>query len=236
MICRVSQRTIKAARVPAERIAVYGEFGGGNFGNDASLDALLRILGGWGYDISKIFCFCRGPEVVSDTFGMRALRIRGRNPSRRLGPFRWMLSWLQKLRDLVRMCVLAGDFSIVVVPGTGIVEDGVGTWGVPFDLFCLAMACNLRKTKLLVLCVGAGLPRNWLTRLFYRHFLRAASFRSFRDKYSKGAATALGVETAGDHVYADLAMGLPVPQPRWPASSPSVGSRPAVASRPNRQR
>ena len=137
--------------LPARQIAVYGEFGGGNFGNDASLLALLGMLQSNGYPPRDLTCFCRGPENASRWLGVQALRISGRNPSRRLGRFRWLLRWLELIRDIGRMTRLVGGYSLIIVPGTGIVEEGVGAWKTPFDLFCLAVACKVRRRSLVVL-------------------------------------------------------------------------------------
>ena len=211
-------------RVPAdgqaslERIAVYGEFGGGNFGNDASLDGLLRVLAACGYAAGELMCFSRGPEVVRDVHGVPGARIGGRNPSRRLGRFQVLASWLERLRDLFRMWYLVGPFRIVIVPGTGIVEDGVSSWSIPLDLFWLALACRLRSTQLVLVCVGVGVPRKRVTRFFFRSFLRGATYRSYRDQQSKRAAAAMGVAVDRDAVYADLAFGLP----RGNLSSPTT--------------
>ena len=192
---------------PTQRIAVYGEFGGGNIGNDASLGSLLSRLQGWGHDPSGMLCLCRGPESVAESYGMQADRIGGRNPSRRLGRFSGTISWLEKVRDLFRMAALMGGVDVVLVPGTGIVEEGVRAWSMPYDLYCLGLACRLRSTKLVVLCVGASVPRSRLTQLFFRGFLRAADYRSFRDEHSKRAAVNMGVPAHADPVYTDLVLG-----------------------------
>ena len=192
---------------PTQRIAVYGEFGGGNFGNDASLESLLSRLNGWGHDPSGLLCLCRGPESVAESYGMRAERICGRNPSRRLGRFKGMVSWLEKIRDLFRMVALMAGVDVVLVPGTGIVEGGVLAWSMPYDLYCLGLACRLRGTKLVVLCVGTSVPRSRLTQFFFRGFLRAADYRSFRDEHSKRAAVYMGVPAHADPVYTDLVLG-----------------------------
>lgn len=210
MIRRDSSGMRRDGRIGPRRIAVYGEFGGGNFGNDASLDGLLRLLEACGYPAGEVTCFSRGPDVVSDVYGMPGVRISGRNPSRRLGRLRGLVSWAERLRDLFRMRSLVGAFSHVIVPGTGIVEDGVSAWSMPLDLFWLALACRLRGTRLVVVCVGVGVPRSPLIRYFFRYFLRSASYRSYRDQQSKRAAASIGVAVEGDPVYADLAFGLPM--------------------------
>ena len=182
MINRGLNRVLAEGQVGPGGVAVYGEFGVGNFGNDASLDGRLRILEGCGYPPREVTCFCCGPAVVNKTHGMPAVRIAGRNPSRRLGRFRGGIRWLEKLRDLLRMMVLVRPFRYVVIPGTGIVEEGVSTWSMPFDLFVLALVCRVQRTRLVIECVGVGVPRSRLARFFFRFFLGNASYRSYRDE------------------------------------------------------
>ena len=122
------------------------------------------------------------------------------------------------------MTRLVGGYSLIIVPGTGIVEEGVGAWKTPFDLFCLAVACKVRRRSLAVVCVGATVPSRGLTRFFYRFFLDAADYRSYRDQLSRGAATELGVRADHDPVYADLAYSLSVSSDRGPrAGEVAVG-------------
>ncbi len=197
--------------VDGSRVAVYGEFGWGNFGNDASLGALLDLLSPHGYLPSELTCFCRVPEATTREFGVRAVFLKGRTPSRHLGRAGWIVRWAEKVRDLGLMVHRAGAYDLIVVPGTGIFEDSMGlsSWDTPFDLFCLGVACRLRRTRLAYLCVGGGNPRTPLARYFFRTALSAATYRSFRDPMSRARAVQWGVAAEDDHVYPDIAFRLP---------------------------
>jgi polysaccharide pyruvyl transferase WcaK-like protein len=151
------------------------------------------------------------PEPTRREFGVRAVYLKGRRPSRHLGKVGWILRWAEKVRDLGLMIHRAGTYDLIVVPGTGIFEDSMGlsSWDTPFDLFCLGVACRLRGTRLVYVCVGGGNPRTPLARVFFRTALSSATYRSFRDAMSRDRAVTWGVPAENDKVYPDIVFCLP---------------------------
>ncbi|CAM5698677.1 hypothetical protein [Streptomyces afghaniensis 772] [Streptomyces afghaniensis] len=108
---------------------------------------------------------------------------------------------------------------VVIVPGMGVLEATLPLrpWGFPYSLFLLCASGRLLRTRVALVGVGADAIGDRPTRALVRWSARLAAYRSYRDALSRDAMRAMGVDTARDEVYPDLAFALPTP----PASAPS---------------
>lgn len=108
---------------------------------------------------------------------------------------------------------------MAIVPGMGVLEATLPLrpWGFPYSLFLLCASGRLFGTRVALVGVGAAAIGNRPTRALVRWSARLADYRSYRDALSRDAMRAMGVDTARDEVYPDLAFALPTP----PASAPS---------------
>lgn len=194
-------------------IAVFGFFGCGNLGNDASLESMLLLLRDKRPD-ARIFCICPLPDVVTGDFGLDTVSIRLPKPER-------VARILDRL--LLRIPGMAANFiqailyirkaGVLVVPGTGILDDfGERPTGLPFDVFKWCLAARLMGTRIAFVSIGAGPIRNRLSRWLMTGAARMADYRSYRDTGSREFMESAGVNTSRDAMYPDLAFKLPLPQ------------------------
>lgn len=189
------------------KVALFGMFGVGNLGNEASLDAALRGLRAHAPGAEPL-AICPAPEAATRLHGVPAVpttaSFTGRI-ARRLPVLRDLPAWLHALRTL-------RGVRLFVVPGTGILDDfGTGPRGLPYDLLRWCAAARLRGARVVFVSVGAGpIHHPWSRRLMTRA-VRLAGYRSFRDPGSKAYMAACGCDTARDEVEPDLVFGLPLP-------------------------
>ncbi len=206
---------------PPVRLGIWGVFGRGNFGNEATLAAFLDWLDPAEYEP---VLFCEDPDRAAATHGVPARRLGspadargGPKPVRAAGT---AVNRLLLLRGAVRA---ARSVDAVVVAGTGGLERyGSGAFGTPFEIWALGRACALTGRPFVLLDVGVErLPRR-LARLFVGDAGRVAAYRSYRDAASRSSMVANGLPAAGtDPVVTDLAFGLR-PERAPDATQPTV--------------
>lgn len=209
---RPRHRRSATAQKGRDAIAIFGLFGCGNLGNDASLEAMLSLLRDKRPQ-TRVFCICRKPAIVSQTFGIEAVPIRR---EKRPGLARAIDRLLLRMPGMA-----AGFFSalrtirkagVVVVPGTGILDDfGDRPAGMPFDIFRWCLAARLMGTRIAFVSIGAGPIGNRLSRWLMTRAAGMADYRSYRDVASLEFLGNAGVDTHRDGLYPDLAFSLPVP-------------------------
>lgn len=200
----------------SKRLTLFGNFGPGNFGNDATLKTILHHLRQHFPD-AKIMCICTDPEAVTSSSKIASAPIRqvfvsqrpARNPIVRacrllfigipLELYRWIMCFIT-LREV----------DALIIPGTGLLTDAYGLvhWG-PYSIFQWSLAAKLSGCKLLFISVGAGPLYGRLGRYFVKVALALADFRSYRDADSRECLDSIGVATADDHVSPDLVFSLP---------------------------
>ncbi|MGB7601108.1 MAG: polysaccharide pyruvyl transferase family protein, partial [Candidatus Sulfotelmatobacter sp.] len=207
-------RTSAAAR--GQKIAFFGHFGRGNFGNESTLQAMLCHLRRLAPD-AEFNCICTGPETVSATYGIKA------EPSRSTIVKQWILR--NRRARLWRKLVVGipsemyrwwkGPRSLwgseaLIVPGTGVLTDAFTLleWG-PYDMFRWAVTAKLCRCKLLFVSIGAGPIYSLRGRILVRAALFLADFRSYRDESTRQYLKGIGFKTGADPVYPDLAFSLP---------------------------
>ncbi|WP_306320215.1 MULTISPECIES: polysaccharide pyruvyl transferase family protein [unclassified Streptomyces] len=204
------------------RVGVFGLLGSGNLGNDGSLEAVLHYLRAEHPD-AIVDALCGGPEIVTARYGIPATRLhwnRGEYATAsRVGAL--ASKGVGKLVDIARTAAWVRRHDVVIVPGMGVLEATLPLrpWGFPYSLFLLCASGRLFGTKVALVSVGAAKIRVPATRALVRWSARLAAYRSYRDTQSRDAMRAMGVNTARDAVYPDLAFALPTP-----GATPDVGT------------
>ncbi|WP_330329171.1 polysaccharide pyruvyl transferase family protein [Streptomyces sp. NBC_00536] len=205
------------------RVGVFGLLGSGNLGNDGSLEAVLGYLRAAHPD-AAVDALCGGPEAVTARFGIPATRLhwyRGEyRTASRAGSV--VAKGLGKAIDAVRTASWVRRHDVVIVPGMGVLEATLPLrpWGFPYALFLLCASGRLFGTRVALVSVGAAAIGNRPTRALVRWSARLAHYRSYRDAPSRDAMRAMGVDTARDEVYPDLAFSLPALPGRGPDEVP----------------
>jgi polysaccharide pyruvyl transferase WcaK-like protein len=136
-----------------------------------------------------------------------------------------LLGGPNRLLYLARARRVARSFDVIIVPGTGILDDFGERWkDMPYTLFNWGLACRLAGTPLAFVNIGAGPILHPVSRRLMTAAARMARYRSYRDAQSKRYMTGLGLIRPADRVTPDLAFRLPLPQAR-PAPA---GERPMI--------
>ena len=197
-----------------QRVGLFGLLGAGNVGNDGSLEAVLDYLRAEHPD-AVLDCLCSGPRVVAARYGIPTTPLYWYYARQRAarGPAAAVLKLAGKVRDAGRVLRWVRRFDVVIVPGTGVLENTlpVRPWGFPFSLFLLCVGARLSGTKVALVNVGSNVIHQRSVRFLYRTSARLAHYRSFRDELSRDAMRDMGVDTTGDDIYPDLVFALPVP-------------------------
>lgn len=192
-------RRRKARHERPARIALVGQFGIQNFGNEASLDMALALLQRDPAALQVVVA--EEPDVVAKERNVAVEYLT--DPA---APRGGVAGLVGKLRDLRWAWRIVGSVDGVVIPGTGILEgQSVHTGAIPLTLFWYALAARARMTPFLLLSVGVDgrgpAPARWL----FRWTLRLATYVSVRDDGSARAAVSLGARRP--EVIPDLVLG-----------------------------
>ncbi len=207
------------------RVGVFGLLGSGNLGNDGSLEAVLGYLRA-DHPEAVVDALCGGPEVVTARYGIPATRLhwyRGEyRTASRAGAV--AAKGLGKVVDAFRTAAWVRRHDVVIVPGMGVLEATLPLrpWGFPYALFLLCASGRLTGARVALVGVGAAPIGNRATRALVRWSARLATYRSYRDALSRDAMRAMGVDTARDEVYPDLAFALPTPRADTPPDPPGT--------------
>ncbi|GAA1946079.1 polysaccharide pyruvyl transferase family protein [Streptomyces durmitorensis] len=213
---------IVASETPV-RVGVFGLLGSGNLGNDGSLEAVLGYLRAE-HPEAVVDALCGGPEVVAARYRIPATRLHWYRGEYRTASRAGAIAGkgLGKLVDVVRTAAWVRQHDVVIVPGMGVLEATLPLrpWGFPYSLFLLCASGRLVGTRVALVGVGAAAIGNRSTRALVRWSARLATYRSYRDALSRDAMRAMGVDTARDEVYPDLAFALPAPPAGTPSGQP----------------
>jgi polysaccharide pyruvyl transferase WcaK-like protein len=213
-------------RAPAAtRVGLFGLLGSGNIGNDASVESVLTYLKADHSDVIPD-AMCKGPEGLREQYGIVAIPLNWyqKYEKQASGVTAIALKTLGKGVDVFRTASWVRQHDVVIVPGTGILEATLPQrpWGMPYAMFLLCASGRLFRTKVALVSVGAGHIDQRLTRWLLISAARLAFYRSYRDAGSRDAIQQQGVDTKRDHVYLDLAFGIP-PLPYEPGDPQTVG-------------
>ena len=209
----------------APKVGLLGLLGSGNSGNDASMESVLAYLREAHPD-AVVDALCGGPERVRASYGIDAAPLfwYQRFEERKIGAQAVFLKMLGKGMDTVRIASWMRRHDAVIVPGAGALETTLPqrAWGFPYALFVVTTSGKLLGTKVALVSVGADLINKRATRWLSNATARLASYRSYRDAYSRDAMRQRGIDTSSDRVYPDLVFGVPVP-PYEPGDPQLVG-------------
>lgn len=211
----VSKTNVKRERpATAPRVGLFGHLGACNIGNDASMEVVLGYLRE-NYPDAVIDAMCPGPQRVSDQHGIGGTLMvwSQKYEQRASGLMAVALKIAGKGIDVARTASWVRRHDVVIVPGAGVLEASLPLWpwGMPYAMFLLSGYGKLFRTKVALVCVGAGAINKRATRLLSNAAARLAYYRSYRDAGAREALSRRGVDTTCDHVYADLTFVLPVP-------------------------
>ena len=197
------------------RVALLGDFGGGNIGNDASLAAALQLVWRLEPDAAAITCFCPRPQEIADRFGIHARPIHAQRPNGGIfaSPVGRALRVPYRGGDVWRALRIMGSFDALVVPGTGILDDygGAPPSGWPLTLATWLLAARLRGVRTALLDIGVGPLEHPASRQLARVVAHTADYRSYRDAGSRNFLVSLGLDVASDAVVPDIVFSLPAP-------------------------
>lgn len=186
-----------------KRIGLFGNFGTGNFGNEASLEAMIVFLRQTQPE-AELTCVCFDPERVQRDHGIAAVSIAWSGPS---------LLFLGKFANWIHAFRIVRKFDVLIMPGTGILCDFCSLpSGIPYALFRWCLAAKLCGTCVAFVSVGAGPIYHPISRWLIKRAASMARYRSYRNKFSKEFARSLGLHTANDPIYPDIAFRLPSPR------------------------
>jgi len=200
----------------APKVSLFGHFGGGNFGNESTLQAMLCQLREVA-PVGRISCICSFPEIVAAEYNIaampiaRALFAPWKSPNRVVKLLRKLLMGVpsEGYRWLCGIRMLWGT-DIFAVVGTGLLTDAFSLegWG-PYSTFKWTFLAKLCRCRVCFVSVGAG-PLNRATgRFLVRWALRLADFRSYRDRATQEYVASIGVRAYEDRICPDLAFSLP---------------------------
>jgi polysaccharide pyruvyl transferase WcaK-like protein len=209
----------------ARKVGLFGLLGSGNSGNDASMQAVLTYLREAHPD-AIVDALGGGPEQVTAQYGIDAAPLfwYQKFEKRKSGASAVVLKVLGKGIDTVRIASWVRRHDAVIVPGAGALETTLPqkAWGFPYALFMLSASGRLFGTKVALVSVGADLINKRATRWLSDATARLASYRSYRDAYSRDAMRQRGVDISSDQVYPDLVFAIPTP-PYEPGDPQLVG-------------
>jgi polysaccharide pyruvyl transferase WcaK-like protein len=216
------------------RIAFWGNFGTGNWGNECTLQAIVYNARAWVPD-AELLCVCTEPTDTEARHGLRSFPIShvrrqlgermGKRPSLPARFFR--RAWLEAL-EWAKTFQIARELDTVVMTGTGMLtDDSEGPFGLPYDLFKWSVAAKACGSRVLFASVGVEPIDSPVARFFILTALRLADYRSYRDAQSREHLARVGFSSDRDHVYPDLAFSLP--GAKVPAANDGAAAAPKIA-------
>lgn len=194
-------------------VALFGEFGLGNLGNDMSCRAAKERLAEEVPE-AEFAVLVRDTGRTEEALGLPAVtfaRAHGRSLLARL--------WA-KLMDLVVLLRVVTEFDLVVVPGTGLLEEATALFpgGHLVWLASLSFACRARGVPLAWLGLGGSPYRHRLPAWVAAWAARGARRRSYRDTMTRDAMDQAGLDVTGDRLVHDLVLATD-PRPVVPSAT-----------------
>jgi polysaccharide pyruvyl transferase WcaK-like protein len=199
------------------KVGIFGHFGGGNFGNESTLQAMLyhvrRLIPN-----ADVTCICSVAETVAADYNIATVPISGvvvrpwtiRNPLAKLARKLTIGIVSELYRWYMGLMMLRG-WDVLIVPGTGLLTDAysLSGWG-PYSVFKWSVIAKMCRCKLFFVSVGVGPLHSVAGRLLTKSALSLADFRSYREESSLRYLQAIGFQSDADPVYPDLAFSLPL--------------------------
>ncbi|UCI29354.1 polysaccharide pyruvyl transferase family protein [Mesorhizobium sp. B4-1-4] len=197
----------------APTVALFGNFGSNNSGNEGSLLTMVDFLRRARPE-ARLFCVCAHPSVVRSTLGIPAISIRRTSRYSEISnkAVRIPVRLIGKIRDLARAFREIRQADVMIVPGTGILDDfGDPPQGMPLDVLMWCLAARISGTKVAFASVGAGPIDHPVSRWLLVLAAKLAHYRSYRDTPSRVFMQNAGLNTANDAVYPDIVFKLATP-------------------------
>jgi polysaccharide pyruvyl transferase WcaK-like protein len=172
---------------------------------------------------ADLCCVCDNPALISRNHAIATVPISWSRHLRGLAQRvdRLFLKLPGKLVDLVQTLRYIRRTDVMIVPGTGILDDfGERPYGMPFDIFRWCLAARLVGARIAFVSIGAGPIDNGLSRWLMKAAARLAHYRSYRDELSRAFLEGIGLDTSRDTVHPDIVFRMRVPPApaREPAS------------------
>jgi polysaccharide pyruvyl transferase WcaK-like protein len=207
-------------------IALYGQCGFGNFGNDATLELVLSSLRRSLPD-ARFTSVVRVPGVVEATLNVPSISFypqpyfapRDDNPVVRL--FKRAVNEGVRIYQTIKF-LRTVDY--LVLAGGGRFDDfNSASMEAPYWKWKWVSFAKLLGVKVELVSIGAGPVDFGLSKWFYTRVAAAADRRSFRDEESRAyVQSVLGVDTSRDEITNDLVFAYPLPRSRPVAVPPRV--------------
>ena len=206
------------------RIAFWGNFGTGNWGNECTLQAIVHNARRVAPE-AELLCICSEPNDTQKRHGIPSFPISylrrsgssgaGRNLPRALRVLRRAAA---EAREWGKTIGIARKLDAIVMTGTGMLtDDSEGAFGLPYDLFKWAVAARVCGGRVMFASVGVEPITSPAARFFIVSALRLADYRSYRDLQSKQRLQKVGFDDSRGEVYPDLAFSLPSSDAGGPA-------------------
>ena len=196
------------------RVGIFGLLGTGSIGNDASLESVLRFLRTYHHD-AIVDAMCSGPDQVAAEYGIEAALLSWyqKYDQRISGVPALALRIVGKGIDAFRTALWVRRHDVVIVPGMGVLEatTPLRALGFPYSMLLLSASGKLFATKVALISVGADTINQRTNRWISNSAARLASYRSYRDVYSREAMRQRGLDVTRDRVYPDLVFSIPTP-------------------------
>ena len=176
------------------------------------MESVLRYLR-TDHPEATVDVMCKGPETVTGRYGIPAMTMNWyqRYEKTASGVPAILLKTLGKGVDVFRTASWVSRHDIVIVPGAGTMEATLPlkSWQHPYSFLLLCASAKLFGTKVAFVSIGASLVKRRATRVLLNVSARLAFYRSYRDAPSLEVMCQRGLDTSRDHVYSDLAFGIP---------------------------
>ena len=223
----------------ATRIGLLHHVGGGNLGDDATLDAVAgNIKQRW--PKAEIVAFSMNPDDTETRHGIRSHPLRrkgwsfGYKPSRTQATLRDAVSVLARKYKVVFRVLKATkgllclpsetcrelsfltssrrnikSLELLIISGGGQLTENGGPWGFPYTIFKWVVLARSAGVRCIFLNVGAGPLTRTLSKFFVRKALLASDYVSFRDEKSRKLVYEIGF-TGESRVRPDSAYDLDI--------------------------
>lgn len=206
------------------RIGLLGQFGIGNLGNNASLEAMVEGLRV--HAPAAELCVISQDAARTPAVGLPVIPLDTPNEAgvpRALN--RALAGVPSRAANFWHAIAVMRGLDGLIVPGTGVFDDfGERPSGLPYDIWRWCSAASFVGKRVAFVSVGAGPITNPLSLRLLRSAARKARYRSFRDAPSLDFMRAVGAAGPDDHVTPDLAFFLPRPErtPRSPGAPQTI--------------
>lgn len=215
------------------KVSLLGIFGWYNLGNNCTLQAFLHNTRRY-LPEAEITCICPNPANVIEEHRILAMPINilrrqenSKEPKRQSKINQILSRLIAEPSSWIKAYKHLRETDMLVMTGTGMLDDGgIGPLRLPYDLFRWTLIAKFCGTKVYFTSVGAGPIFHPLSRWFIKRALALATYRSYRNTFSKDYLQQIGCNVRDDPIYPDLAFSLP--EKMFEVSDPNRHEQPVV--------